>query len=765
MFVKYINPLINKYFFIIFCFFVAILINNTIPYISLPTLGQALWAMGYAKSISNGGLLNVYALDFGIPQPAAIAFGLSAVLPMGWLIKLGMLPEAAYSFIFSLWLALAFWGAYKFAVLLSNNIKIAPFYSLLWLITPIITKHAGYSMLMLGIALLPFYCWCAFNFIFEKSLNCRDYIFSAALFLAAALISIFMDGYTFVMFAVASSFMFLFAFLNVKEKKVFICVKLPVFFVVFSVAYFLYSHFIGKSSYQAESLDFFRGWGVDLSFLIIPSKGVFWFFDYFGWSKQRLFTEYFGDSSVWDTTFSIPFVLLGLLGWWKCRSKSYFINCLFVIGVFSLYMALGPSFKFFSTKPDGYVNLLANTMLMPEKYALFPTGNSMFSENLPGFNVMRASYRWMALAIFSFWCLSVSYMKGKRNRFQYGSAVLLFILFLPNVADVWKNGRANYNSVFDINERLVNELKKDIPQGSKVAFIPWGNDFFANYLAPFSGFRSFNIGGDKNLEEALPHWPSVMVNLQGEINQNKINYLTQLLLNKNVDYVVIPYFNMLWSAHYWVCPSDTLIPLNDETYFSLKYELKLVCPYELKEDLKSNIGAIKALPYLNVLDRKLYAVISINSVMFNEYIRQKSNDYPLNVEPDNFALNNVLEKGWYYLEAGHVWSKYNAKIKLSVPNKSNERNNFFVFRYSVFYVNGNDPITVEFESIVKGKGVKITKTIKDNDVHTIEIPIDHDLTSQLVDIKVSNAKSPSELNVAPDTRKLGISLESVHLSN
>lgn len=762
MLVKYFNPSINKYFFIFFCFFVAILINNTIPYISLPTLGQALWAMGYAKSISNGGLLNVYALDFGIPQPAAIAFGLSAVLPMGWLIKLGIMPEAAYSLIFSLWLALAFCGAYKFSVLLSKNINIAPFYSLLWLITPIVTKHAAYSMLMLGIALLPFYCWCAFVFIFQENNNRRDYFFAAALFLVAALVSIFMDGYTFVMFAVASSFMLLFAYFKAKGKMSFIYGKMTVFLIVFSLAYFLYSHFIGKSSYHAEPLDFFRGWGVDLSFLIIPSRGVFWFFDYIGWSKQRLFTEYFGDSSVWDTTFSIPFILFGFFGWWKFRNKSLFISCLFVIGVFSLYMALGPSFKFFSTKTDSYVNSLANTMLMPEKYALFPTGNSVLSENLPGFNVMRASYRWMALAIFVFWCLTISFMKEKRNIIQYGSLVLLFILFLPNIPGTWKNGRANYNSVLDINKKLVSELKNDIPKDSSVAFIPWGNDFFANYLAPFSGFRSFNIGGDKNLEAALPHWPSVMVNLQGEINQNKINYLIQLLLNKNVDYVVIPYFNMLWSAHYWVCPSDTLMPLSDETYFSLKYELKLICPYEIKENLKGNVSAIKALPYLNVLDRKLYAVISINSVLFNEYLRKKSNDYPLNVESDNFALNDVLEKGWYYLEAGHVWSKYNAKIKLSVPNESND---LFVFRYSVFYVKGNDPITVEFESIVKGRRVKITKIIKDNEVHTVEIPIDHDLTSQLVDIKVSNAKSPSELNVAPDTRKLGISLESVHLSN
>src|SRR3546814_14569244 len=61
-----------------------------------------------------------------------------------------------------------------------------------------------------------------------------------------------------------------------------------------------------------------------------------------------------------------------------------------------------------------------------------------------------------------------------------------------------------------IDEELVSQLHQNIGSGETVAFIPWGNDFIDNYLAPKVGFRTFNIGGDKNLSAAQTEWPSPM---------------------------------------------------------------------------------------------------------------------------------------------------------------------------------------------------------------------------------------------------------------
>lgn len=154
----------GNFVFCAICLLLALIINNVIPFLSLPTMGQALWAMGYAKSLSNEGFFNLYAYDIGFPHPAAIAFGLSAVLPLSWLIKFGILPEAAYSLVFALYIGLAFLGCYKISRLFHASQNIASIFSLLWLITPVIGRHSGYSMLMLGIALIPFYCWITYVF-------------------------------------------------------------------------------------------------------------------------------------------------------------------------------------------------------------------------------------------------------------------------------------------------------------------------------------------------------------------------------------------------------------------------------------------------------------------------------------------------------------------------------------------------------------------------------------------------------------------------
>ncbi|WP_337022327.1 MULTISPECIES: hypothetical protein [unclassified Pantoea] len=745
---------------IIFSLFFALTINNVLPYISLPTMGQALWAMGYAKSIGNGGFFNLYAHDIGIPEPAAIAFGLSAVIPISWLIKLGMLPEAAYSFVFAAWMALAFWGCYQLSRLFKLEPTVSALFSMLWLILPVVTRHSGYSMLMLGIALIPFYSWTAYNFLAAERTGKLSIPLSYLNFLVTVIISVFMDGYTFVMFAVIASAVLLFSFITSTNKVKFIVFKAVFFAVAFACAYFLYSKFIGKSNYQAEPLDFFRGWGVDLSFLIRPAKGVFWLSDTLGLSKHRLGSEYFGDASVWDTTFSLPFLLIGFWGWFKNKNKSIFIHCLFIVGVFSIYMSMGPSLKFHSFKPDNYseINTLANDMLMPASYAIAPTGNALISTYLPGFNVMRASYRWIALGLFCFWALSICYVRNLKHWLRYLIVLCLITLYIPHLKKNWDYGRANFYSIGNINSSLVKDLNHDIPANSKVAFIPWNNDFFANYLAPFSGFKTFNIGGDKNLDNAKLYWPKIMVNLQGSLSVNQVPYITQLLLDEKVDYIVLPYVNMLWSAHYWLCPDETLLPLSYEKRLSLKNDLKFYCPDVQKNNLSDVVKTLKEIPFIDVINRDLYAILKVNNDKYRDYTTSGISSYPILINEDNYALSSILDNGWYYRESGHVWSKAESEIVLSVPAKNLK---YFSLKFNVLHTPGRENVNVTFRTFVNGKQLQKDVIVDSAENVVVNIPIDFSSKSQRITMQVHNAKSPAELGIAPDNRILGISLQEI----
>lgn len=754
----------GNFVFCAICLLLALIINNVIPFLSLPTMGQALWAMGYAKSLSNEGFFNLYAYDIGFPHPAAIAFGLSAVLPLSWLIKFGVLPEAAYSLVFALYIGLAFFGCYKISRLFHASQNIASIFSLLWLITPVIGRHSGYSMLMLGIALIPFYCWITYVFFQASEYDFRQLSLKFLVFLSSVIISVFMDGYTFIMFAVAASAIALFSFLQSADKKSFFLKKLIGYSVAFCCAYLLYSCFIGKSSYQPESLDFFRGWGLDLSFLFIPTQGVFWFYDLLALSKHRTASHFFGDASVWNTSFILPFLLLGVIGWYQNKRKSIWFYCVFILGVFSVYMALGPSIKFFSFKPDDYMapSDMANTMLMPEKYALGPTGNSFISQYLPGFNVMRASYRWIALASFCFWVLTLSMLVRVSKKRQYIFSILLVALFLPHLSKAWNYGRANFLSVADINKKMVDNLKIDIDRSSRVAFIPWNNDFFANYLAPYSNFKTFNIGGDKNLDVAKLHWPPVMLNLQGAVSDAQIPYITQLLLNKNVDYIIIPFVNMLWSAHYWECPEDTLLPLSSEKRISLKNDLDFKCPAVIKKNYSSLLYKLDEIPFFNVKERDYYAVISLDEKKYTEYLNSENIHYPFVINDTDFNLDFVLDDGWYYREPGHVWSKDKAVLQLPVPNDSS---NFFVLKYNVLLSKVRNSVDIEFKTSQNNQIVTEEVTSKTNDASIVLIPIDHSQKVQKIELFVKDAKSPAELGLGTDNRMLGLSLQEVSIKH
>lgn len=753
----------------------VLFIQKAIPFFTLPTVAQVATKISYSLAFANGSFFDLYSHDFGIPKPAAISFGLAGVWPASLLIRLGLAPVDAYTITTALFLSIAMLYAFKIVRLMGASKELALIASVAWMTMPIIWVHSDFSMLSWGIALFSFYFYTAFQlFLIEtkvKNISLSTIIF----YFFASLISVFMDGYTFMMFALGSSLLMLFSFINQKEfRPILLKTALPVHIISFLISYLLFSLYIGKSGFDGSDLTFFRGWGVDLTYLVLPTKDVFWLWDLLNISQIRDANLHFGDWSVWKTTFALPIIIMGLIAWWYLKSKQIKLaHAFLLIAIISFYLALGPSLKVNSNKPSILAeSTLNNTPLMIPEYAVMATGNAWIFEYLPGFKVMRATYRWTALGVFAFWLtLVLALSKAEFNKKDYGILILavLILLNLPNLHKTWQAGKLNLHLFKRIDSELVIELKKYIKPSEKVVFLPWSNDFSVNYLAPAAGFRTFNIGGDKNLIAAQVYWPYEMSFLSTEHFNNNSDYAVKMLADADVDVLVIPYIDMLKIPLREKCNNsleNQVTPL--EPYIN-NYISAIQCPNVKMGQLKHLIDALKQYSYLEVIDTDMFAVITLK----NEYkglsqqakLLQKITanvTYPINLKPEFKETKYILSEGWYDFDNNFIWSDSKAKLTLPTPNNCTSNNCYAIIEFKILFdVDRNNKREVFFESNEVNWNWKQKVVVENNNLIKVEVPLPNNQQARQISISIPNAKSPLELGISPDYRKLGIALQKI----
>lgn len=571
----------------------VLFLHGAVPFVAVPTLGQAVWTAGFGQSFVNESMLTVHAHSFGVPKPAAIVFGLAGAYPVGLLIGLGLHPADAYAAMAAIWLTVAFIGAWRLGLLLGLPRSMASLAAGLWMSMPIVWAHSGYAMVSLGIALLPFYLWAAMRVMLRELVNEHDAIARGAFFLGVSLIAVFMDGYTYVMFAVGTALLGVFAALRILDlRRHLLLFALPVTTIGFGVAYILYTLYIGQPRFEPAPLDFFRGWGLDLTFLAIPTRGMHWFWDALGLSVTRSSRDFFGDASVWITTFSLPTIVAGLAGWWRTRKMARLSTGFLILAFFGLYMALGPSLKVASTRPEAMIEAGNMSELMPGEAAAVSTGSALLSKYVPGFQNMRAAYRWLALSLLGFWLLIVvglGRLKSRRH-LAYGMALVLVLAIfnLPHLAEKWQKDVAHREAFLRIDSELVMEMSSVLREGELIAFLPYRNDFLVNYLAPRLKIRTFNIGGDKNLIMAKEHWPQTMRQFRmGQVNIGFADGVLLLLARDEADAVVLPYIDMLWAAHAWPPP------------------------VKFRDDMAPIVEKLRACSFVNVEQQNYYGLVRI----------------------------------------------------------------------------------------------------------------------------------------------------------
>jgi len=757
----------------------VLFIQGAVPFMTTPTVGQAVWSMGFSQSFAKGALFDFYVHDFGIPKPAAMAFGLAGAWPASLLIRLGLNSADAYTGTVALWLAVAMYCAYRIGRRFGSTRPVSILGAVVWTTMPIVWAHAGYSMLSLGIALLAFYFFSAIKLFLIQAESPRITGTTISLYLSAAIIAIFMDGYTFMMFATGASVLLLYCLITRPRcRPALIKIALPAHIVSFGLAYALFRAYIGKSNFDAQPLDFFRGWGLDLSFLAIPTKGILWLPDLLGFGVNRTDKLYFGDSSVWATTFGAPLLVLGLVAWWRLRRHIRISTGVLLVAIIGFYMSLGPSLKIDSMKPEPLQISLpgSQSALMPAQYAVMPTGTAWISTKLPGFDVMRASYRWSALGIFALWLLCVIATANSKQRARKIWLAGLFILTLfnlPNLQDRWRDGTDNRKILQQIDREPVAELRRHVRPGETVAFIPWGNDFFANYLAPEVGFRTFNIGGDKNLASAQSAWPFDMLAAGGEIDTWKALTAVRMLIDGTADVLVIPYFHMLWSSHLWPCVDQSIARLTDAQKKGLRSTPGFVCPAKRRAELKSIILALRAKPYLDVSDTPLFATVRLRAEFSGKANRPSLLDmlyhsiqYPLKFGTDTQTSPYILASGWHAMEAHHVWSQARARLRLPIPKECETGTCSATLRFAVFGASPQRPVEVLFDEVGPDHQWHEKIVLSSADSTDIKVPLaDKKNPWQDISVSIPDATSPAALSGSSDERILGIALQQITLSN
>jgi len=746
-------------FFTLLAILFVLFVYGAIPFFMLPSTGIVGWAMGFSQSLANGELFDFYARDFGIPKAAAMAFGLAGAWPAGLLIRTGLNAADAYAAIAALWLMLAMFSAYKFAIRFGGTKLIALLGAVTWMTMPIIWRHAGYSFLSLGIALLPFYFLFAFKLFLIESKNTNIAPVTIALYGIATMISVFMDGYTFMMFATGASILLLFSLVTRPDiRSKLLKISVPVHLGSFALAAFAYTRYVGESN-SKSGLDFFRGWGLDLSFLAIPTKGVLWLPDLLGFSVERSDQIFFGDASTYVTTFALPILLFGLIAWFRLRHRIKISTGILLVSIFGFYMALGPSLKINSTKPPFFQ--LDQVRSMGSEFAIAPTGNGWISEMLPGFDAMRASFRWSALGIFALWLLVVIFISSANKRFQMillSCLIGLLMFNLPNFETKLNNGTNNRTMFQQIDNDLIPKLRQNIEPNETVAFLPWGNDFFANYMAPKAGFRTLNVGGDKNLEIAKAAWPNAMLSLENKIDENGAKTTLNMLVDGTADVIVFPYFDMLWSIHFWPCKLNGSTP-------------EFLCPADRRAEFEPIITELRTLPYLEVVETDLFATIRLSPTYSSQTMKRKLERslfgdlrYPFQMNSKAAqGVNQLLISGWHQLEIGHVWSKPEANLRLPAPEDCANTKCEVNMSFSVFGASSNRPTDVYFKSASTGWEWSDQITVTSGEVQFLKIPLSESRVSQNIKISIPNATSPERLSGSPDGRMLGIALIGLEL--
>lgn len=744
----------------------ALAVNGAVPGFATPTLGQAASMLGYAQAFADQHWYSLHARSFGYPVPTSLATGLPLAWFAGLFLRLGLAGPDAYSAAVACWLTIGFAGAWSLAVSYGLRSVTAALAAGAWMSLPIIWAHQGYSSLALGMALLPTYLFLTLSlFVPTGRRPWSSNLVIGGLFCAACVLALFMDGYTFMMFAVAAGVTWLYKLIDPSSRRRALTFALPVCIVGFGGAYVLYTRFVGRSAFDPAPLDVFRGWGLDLTFLVKPSSGGLWLWDALHWTTSRSEAIFYGDASVWTTTFALPLAIVGLACFASLRGTDRRAWLLLAIAAFGLYMALGPSLKVDAVKPPGLVE-----RSMTATPGIYPTGTALLSEHVPGFRIMRAAYRWEGLFLLGMWGLVALRAARSRGSFAWNAGyIALIVAVVPHLGAQWGDYRTFRRDFGNIDRELAEPLGRYLRPGSRVLFMPYNNDVMANYLSPKLHVVSYNVGGDKQVEIARPAWPDSMSQfVMNRLAPDDASAIRGVLLEQDADAIVIPYFNSLYAAHVWPCPEEAK-GYSAGTLALFESRTDFWCPQKIREAYSPAVEMLRGDPVLSVKEEAFFAVVALRPEYQSEAGRQRAwartlegVSLPLNVIEAPDAADRVLVRGWHAREPGNRWSGAHARLLIPISPSCQETSCVVHLGLAAFAASATRPVTVALST--GDPNASVSAIITDTSIHTMAVTLPTGREVAFIEVDVPQAASPAMLDMNSDSRVLGVSLSTIEIS-
>jgi hypothetical protein len=465
--------------------------------------------------------------------------------------------------------------------------------------------------------------------------------------------------------------------------------------------------------------------------------------DLLGLSETRSATSYFADPSVFMTSFSLGIIVAAIYAMTsKGAQRTKIIFGL--IAIVGFYMALGPSFKWYVLRPTE-----VHTALMASVYAPWPTGTGLLSSYVPGFENMRASYRWVALGIFGAWAVLAAHVGNRRTQTgaSIASILILLLLNIPSIMNIiqYINNRGMIEEISKFTSRIDGYIGDD----EVVSFAPYNNDFLINFISSRNSIRAYNIGGDKNLSIAMKAWPRTMKAFQfGVPSPNFVSNVAAILKEGDADVVAIPYMNMLWAAHSWPYPLD------------------------LYDTMRPYVEELTASDLFTVTDTKYFAFVRLasgkdtghraaGSKVTEACVNSTTKQRPALMQgvPLPFSkADSVCGSGWSHPESWGRWTDgRTAELHFALP----ELNGVYELEFSTRgYIAGS----LKEQRIgirVNGKALPDWVYTPSSAIQLQKVEVPQGARSVDIEFSIPDALSPKQAGQSADGRLLGLGISAV----